>query len=120
MLCGIYGITNMRDGKVYIGQSKSIYSRWAEHIRALESGTHICKDLQSDYVTFGPEIFEFIVLEECKMKDLLLREDHYIKYLRADSVKLYNNLMWHQYKFISDFQRRETESFTYDNFILED
>ena len=30
-ICGIYKITNLVNGKVYIGQSQDIYSRWKEH-----------------------------------------------------------------------------------------
>ena len=30
-ICGIYKITNLINGKVYIGQSQDIYERWAEH-----------------------------------------------------------------------------------------
>jgi regulator of replication initiation timing len=31
--CGIYKLTNLLDGKVYIGQARDISERWSEHIK---------------------------------------------------------------------------------------
>lgn len=31
VIVGIYQIKNLRNNKVYIGQSKNIYSRWTDH-----------------------------------------------------------------------------------------
>lgn len=58
MTTGIYKITNLVNGKVYIGASKNIEKRWSSH----RSGhTTIAKELQ----TFGLENFKFDVLLEC-------------------------------------------------------
>lgn len=36
---GIYKITNIENGQVYIGRSTDIEKRWAEHQKALENST---------------------------------------------------------------------------------
>ena len=47
-LSGIYKITNLTNGKVYIGQSKNIYLRRKQHFVALKNGTHENQLMQHD------------------------------------------------------------------------
>ncbi|WP_366140436.1 GIY-YIG nuclease family protein, partial [uncultured Fibrobacter sp.] len=35
-ICGIYKITNLVNGKSYIGQSINISSRWKQHTQSLD------------------------------------------------------------------------------------
>ena len=58
MKTGVYKITNLVNGKVYIGASKNIEKRWSEH---RYGRTAIADDLK----TFGLESFKFEVLLEC-------------------------------------------------------
>ena len=58
MKTGVYKITNLVNGKVYIGASKNIERRWRDHKRGL---TAIAEDLK----TFGLENFKFEILLEC-------------------------------------------------------
>lgn len=58
MTTGVYKITNLVNGKVYIGVSKNIKKRWGEH---RYGRTAIAEDLK----TFGLESFRFEVLLEC-------------------------------------------------------
>ena len=58
MRTGIYKITNLVNGKVYIGASKRIEARWWEH---RNGRTAIAEDIQ----TFGLDNFKFEVLLEC-------------------------------------------------------
>lgn len=46
---GIYKITNLKNGKVYIGQSENIFVRRGQHFAALRSGHHSNNDMQKDY-----------------------------------------------------------------------
>ncbi|MBN2729624.1 MAG: GIY-YIG nuclease family protein [Bacteroidales bacterium] len=36
MVCGIYRITNLNNGKKYIGQSRNICARWKQHTQSLD------------------------------------------------------------------------------------
>lgn len=45
---GIYKITNIYSGKVYVGQSKNIFKRRMQHFSELERGTHKNAALQAD------------------------------------------------------------------------
>lgn len=47
-LSGIYKITNTRNGKVYVGQSKNVYKRRMEHFTALAHHAHPNKKMQHD------------------------------------------------------------------------
>lgn len=47
-LAGIYKITNLITGKVYVGQSNNVYARRIEHFTALRRGTHPNKLMQKD------------------------------------------------------------------------
>ena len=46
---GIYKITNLKNGKVYIGQSENIFVRRKQHFSALNYGYHDNKDMQADF-----------------------------------------------------------------------
>lgn len=39
-VCGVYGIVNIKNNKIYIGSSIDIYLRWKKHIRDLNNGSH--------------------------------------------------------------------------------
>lgn len=68
---GIYCIVNKVNGKVYVGRSCNMKSRWYEHILNLNKGNHYSKELQEDWNTFGECSFEFKVLEEIKVEQFL-------------------------------------------------
>ncbi len=53
---GIYKITNLKNNKVYIGQSENIYIRRRQHFTSLRSGRHFNKEMQKDYKK-NPEAF---------------------------------------------------------------
>ncbi len=58
---GIYSITNIVNGRVYIGQG-SFGRRWPVHTRLLNQGKHHNRALQADWLAFGVDAFEFKVL----------------------------------------------------------
>ena len=58
MTTGIYKITNLVNGKVYIGASKNIEKRWGAHRNGHS-------DLAKEFQTFGLENSKFEILLEC-------------------------------------------------------
>lgn len=77
MKSGIYKITNLVNGKFYIGSSKEIENRWECHKRDLRNKSHINPKLQNAWSFYGEEKFEFSVVEEVENSLLLEREQHY-------------------------------------------
>lgn len=89
-MIGIYKITNLLNGKVYIGQSIHIERRWQEHCQS-SATSEIAKAIQTD----GKENFNFEVLEHFDIEDsdlLAEREDYYIDYYNCIVPRGYNVL----------------------------
>lgn len=64
---GIYKITNINNGQVYIGRAADIEKRWQEHKEALASGTHHSYKLQECYNALEnkDDLKYEIIEEEC-------------------------------------------------------
>ena len=75
---GIYCIKNIVNGKVYIGSTNNLQRRLNDHKRELNEGTHINDHLQKSWNKYGENCFDFFVLKECGVEDLLTQEDYYI------------------------------------------
>lgn len=78
MTCGIYEIRNRLTGKVYIGQSQDIESRWRGHLRTLRNGKHKNLKLLRSFNMHGETAFEFTVLEICHISILNAREQFWM------------------------------------------
>lgn len=91
-MIGIYKITNKINGRVYIGQSKSIGTRWNNHLNRLECGKHDNKDLQNDYNYFGYNTFIFEIVEECTEIETLKLEKQYIEEYSKNCYNIINNI----------------------------
>jgi len=72
-ICGIYKIENIINGKIYIGQSTNIPTRWARHKKEA-SNIHLKNSIEKH----GIENFNFTILEECPYERLDEREIFYI------------------------------------------
>jgi group I intron endonuclease len=59
---GIYAITNIQNGRVYIGRG-TFAMRWRQHRYLLRKGTHYNPDLQKDWIEYGEDMFTFTVIE---------------------------------------------------------
>ena len=84
MTTGIYKITNLVNGKVYIGASKDIKQRWSAHRNGHS-------DLAKEFQTFGLDNFKFEILLECP-EDMLCQweRDMICLYDADDPEKGYN------------------------------
>ncbi len=82
----IYKITNIRTEKSYIGNTKNLRTRLAEHIYTLKNGKHYNLELQSDF-NAGDE-FRLEVLAVMKKNDSRKKRNA----LEAYFVMLYNTL----------------------------
>src|ERR1700691_97557 len=79
-ISGVYIIANELDDCAYIGSSRNIRRRWAEHIYCLECGTHPNQNLQVAYAKHGISAFSFKLLEIIKDPRSILedREQHWL------------------------------------------
>ena len=78
MKSGIYKITNVKNGKFYIGSAKDIDRRWWEHKNDLKKNKHKNPKLQHAWDFYGENSFEFIILENVIECELFKREQFYL------------------------------------------
>jgi predicted GIY-YIG superfamily endonuclease len=84
MKIGIYRIKNSINNKIYIGSTKNIEARWAKHKALLRHNKHQNAHLQNAWNKYGENAFIFEVIEECKIKDLINREQFFIDNLNPE------------------------------------
>jgi group I intron endonuclease len=60
-ISGVYKITNLSNGKVYIGQSKNVHKRWKGHLKFAEKSKY---PLYSAMRKYGTNSFVFEILKE--------------------------------------------------------
>jgi len=78
----VYQIQCKPTGKVYVGSSYRVFTRWYAHRRDFRSGTHANRFLQRAWAKYGEAAFDFSVLEECSRDEVLTREQFYIDTLK--------------------------------------
>jgi len=61
---GVFQIRNSVNGKVLIGSSLDLKAIWHAQKLQLDMGMHQNTELQKDWKTFGPENFNYEILEE--------------------------------------------------------
>ena len=83
---GIYKITNLINGMVYIGQSNNIAERWRQHIkRGVGADPPTQNKLYPAMLEYGAENFTFEIIEECNASQLTEREKYYTDVFQANS-----------------------------------
>lgn len=92
-MIGIYAITNLVNGKFYIGSAISCKLRKRVHFSKLKGGYHDNDHLQKSYNKYGSSNFTFTILQELPPgtsdEDIEIIEANYIKYLRPHYNKTY-------------------------------
>lgn len=82
MNTGIYQITNLQNGKCYVGSAVNFRKRWKEHLRQLSNGDHHSTVMQRAWDKYGETAFEFKKLLVCAKADLIWFEQRAIDALR--------------------------------------
>ena len=80
---GIYKITNVRSGKIYVGQSQNVWQRRKQHWTALRDGRHENKLMQAEWNKCDGRSFRFDVIEFCALEKLNEREKYWIDKLNT-------------------------------------
>lgn len=80
-ITGIYKIENLKNHKVYIGQSNNVKRRFIAHKNLLEKNKHQNFYLQSAWNKYGKNAFSFEIIEECvDRSELNQRETYWFNY----------------------------------------
>lgn len=83
---GIYKITNLLDGRIYIGQSVDVANRLTDHIKAsLGIGTISHQKIHDVMNEKGLENFSFELVETCDKSALNTKEKLWIKTYQSDT-----------------------------------
>lgn len=77
-ICGVYKISNILNGKNYIGISKDCYRRKTSHFSALNRNKHSNSHLQRAWNKYGANAFDFSIIEQCPQSCLEEREVFWI------------------------------------------
>lgn len=86
---GIYKITRLKTGEIYIGQAKKISDRWAQHCKAaLGVGNLASSQLHRVMSEDGPEQFTWEVIEQVPEDKLKERESYYIDFYDSKNYGL--------------------------------
>ena len=85
-ISGIYRITNLKNGKTYVGQAVDVAERWRQHIkRGIGADPPTQNKLYPAMLEDGVENFTFEVLEICQAAQLTEREKYYTDVFQANS-----------------------------------
>lgn len=85
MEIGIYKLTNLKNNKIYIGQSINIKNRWNQH-KNIKNNTVISRAI----FKYGWDNFKKEVIEYCKKKELNEKEIYWINFYNCLIPRGYN------------------------------
>lgn len=93
-MCGIYKITNIKNNKIYIGQSVNIESRWKKHRTGpfSKNNSQYNSSLYRAIRKYGISNFKFEIIEECPKENLNDREIFWISYYNSNNPDIGYNL----------------------------
>ena len=83
--CGIYKITNINNGKVYVGQTRQSFNdRWRSHVRkGLRAEPTTNNKLYNAMWEEGPESFTFEIITQCQPEELDEKEKYFIEFYKG-------------------------------------
>lgn len=91
--CGIYKITRLKTGEIYIGKSTDIKSRWQQHAKsAFHCGTISHSILHTTMEKDGIDQFTWELLEEVPKEKLGEREKYWIEFYDSKKYGLNERL----------------------------
>lgn len=93
MICCIYMITNLIDGKKYIGQTTNYNKRSKTHFSKLRDNKHHNEHLQRAFNKYGEKNFKIEILSLCDENQLDELEKEYIKKYNCCDERYGYNLM---------------------------
>ena len=86
---GIYKITCIKTGEIYIGKSTDVKSRWQQHCKsAFNCGTIAHSLLHTKMKQYGIEQFTFELVEQVPKEQLSEREKFYINFYQTKETGL--------------------------------
>lgn len=88
---GIYAIIHRDSGNIYVGSASCIKTRIGYHRSKLRNNKHDNSHLQRAWNRYGESAFAIVVIEECPIESLLLREAYWMEETKcADRSHGYN------------------------------
>lgn len=91
IIIGIYKITNLKNSKIYIGQSSNIMKRWYQHIiNSKSKNKQYERPLYQAIRKYGIDNFNFEIIEVCNLEELINREQYWISYYDCKWPNGYN------------------------------
>lgn len=93
-MIGIYKITNLENGKIYIGQSVDIEERWKQHKWKAFNSNELAYNsaIHAAFRKYGLDKFVCEVIEECSIEQLDEKERYWISTLNSITPNGYNIL----------------------------
>lgn len=83
--CGVYTITYIQSGKVYVGSSSNVRHRIKEHINALNKSKHRNQHLQNAWNKYGKDNFDSRHILLCAEKNKIKWEQYFIDCFKASN-----------------------------------
>lgn len=80
----IYKITNLIDGKFYIGSSTNLYKRYYTHVNHINTNRKSCVKLIRAVQKYGSDNFKFEIVAKCPVEYVLKLEQWFITNLNPE------------------------------------
>lgn len=91
-ISGIYTITNLINGKIYVGYSSDLFQRKREHKRDFKYKKHGNDYIQKAVNKHGIDNFKFEILEECDKEFLCSQENYWCNMLNTHNREFGYNI----------------------------
>jgi group I intron endonuclease len=89
---GIYKITSITNGKIYVGCASNIRTRINGHLYDLRKEKHKNSYLQRAWLKYGEKNFIFEIIEKCDITNLHTREHYWVTLLNCLDKNIGYNL----------------------------